>query len=362
MKIIINQNKLISAIRLVERVVSKNISLPILNTILLKTEGGQLQLIATNLEIGIHCSVGVKIEKEGSVAVPAKIFSDFISNVHDEKIILGVDKNIISVISEHYKTQILGMKPDEFPIVPTVRNAIEFTMPSKELSSALTSVFDATSLMETRPELSGVFIHNDGKTVTFAATDSFRLSERIVKVATNAQKSFIIPRATALEMIHLSADHQEDVKIIVSENQIALRGSNFELVSRLIDGRYPDYKKVIPEKFIATVTVDKAEFERNVRMASIFSSSISDLTIKASNATLQVMAKNSDKGEIVSNLASSGVKEPFDVSVNYRYLLDGLKTIPTSALVIGYSGQGSPLVLQGEQHEGQVYVIMPLRA
>ena len=361
MKIIINQNKLQSAVRAAERVVAKNISLPILNTILLKVEGSKVVCTATNLEIGIHHWLGAKVEEPGVLAIPAKIFSDFISTVQDEVITLTSEKNNLLIASERYQTKILCMGPEEFPIIPTLRNKSEFTLSNEQLKTAIAGVLDATSLLETRPELTGVYTRVTAKDVTFAATDSFRLSEYIVKTNTGADTSFIIPRTTALEMMRLAAEHQEPMKIAVSENQISMRGESFELVSRLIDGRYPEYKKVIPDKFTAKITINKQELDRTVRMAGIFSSSISDLLLKVSNGTLQLIAKNSDRGEIAASVPATGVKSPFDASVNYRYLLDGLKVLPTENIVIGYSGQGSPLTLQGEGNDNQVYVIMPLR-
>lgn len=361
MKIILQQKKLANAVQITERVVSKNTSLPILTAILLKAEGGRLQLTATNLEIGVRCWVGAKVEHEGSIAVPARVFSDFINSVTDEKITLTSEKQVLQSVSEHSKTQILGMKPDEFPIIPTLTKTTEVALSGAQLRTALLSVFDATSLLETRPELSGVYVHTEANAITFAATDSFRLAEYILPAKPPAGKSFIIPRTTVLEMIRIVTDHPEEIILAVSENQISLKGSDVELVSRLIDGRYPDYKKVIPEKFTTTLTVAKDELERAVRMASIFSSSISDLHLHASNGVLQLVAKNSDKGEIVSDVAISSVPAPFDISVNYRYLLDGLKVIPTKNVVIGYTGPGNPLALKGENHDQQVYVIMPLR-
>ncbi len=361
MKIIINRNKLQAAIRSVERVIGKNISLPILNTILFKTKGGQLRLTATNLEVGIQYRIGAKIEEEGAIAVPARVFSEFIGNVQDEKITLTTEGNILLVNSEHYQTKILGMGTEEFPLIPSLRATVEFKLPGALIKEALGSVIDATSLLETRPELTGVLVGVGHDRVTFAATDSFRLAEYIAPAATGIEKSFILPRATALEIMRLAGEHEGAVDIAVSENQIAARGEDFELVSRLIDGRYPEYKKIIPEKYVEEITLGKQELERNVRMASIFSSSISDLLIKVNKGQMVVTAKNSDRGEIAAQLPCGGATSAFEVTVNYRYLLDGLKIFTGGDIVMGYTGPGSPLVLKGAGQKHQVYVIMPLR-
>ncbi len=362
MNLIVNQKKLISAVRTVEKVVSKNISLPILNTILLKTDNGRLKLSATNLEIGINYWLGAKINEDGEVAVPARIFSDFISNITDEKLVLAAKKNVISINSDHYKTQILGMETKDFPIIPKIKKEISFKINSQALKIALVSVLDSAALSETRPEISGVYVSISAKNAEFAATDSFRLSEKIIILNDGKEKTFILPRNTAIEVIRIAENIENDLSLAVSDNQILIYGDDFEIISRLIDGHYPEYKRVIPDKFIALAKVNKAEFEKSIRMASIFSSSISDIKLKAGNNLMEISAKNSDRGEISANLVCEIKNKPFEVSVNYHYLLDGLKVLPAEHVIIQFTGEGGPLVLKGENQNDQTYVIMPLRS
>ncbi|MEK7153939.1 MAG: DNA polymerase III subunit beta [Patescibacteria group bacterium] len=362
MKIIINHNKLLTALRVVERIVSRNVSLPILSAILLRTENGRLKLSATNLEIGVNYWVGAKIDEDGEVAVPARIFSDFIGNITDEKVIVTTSKNVISINSEHYKTQILGMESKDFPIIPKVKKETSFKINSQALKMSLISVSDSMALSETRPELSGVYVNISGNKAEFAATDSFRLSEKITVLKEGVNKSVIVPRNAVVEIVRMLENADEEISVAISENQIFLYNDDFEFVSRLIDGRYPDYKKVIPEKFISLVRVNKGEFERNIRMASIFSSNISDIKIRTAKDLMEVSAKNSDCGDITSHLACELKNKPFEISVNYHYLLDGLKVIPTENVIVEFTGEGSPLVLRGDNLKDQTYVIMPLRS
>lgn len=349
------------ALRNVERVVSKNISLPILNTILLKTDNGQLKISATNLEIGTNCWIGAKVNEPGEIAVPAKIFSDFIGNVSDEKVTISTSKNVIIVNSEHYKTQILGMETKDFPIIPKLKKDHEFRIESKVLRSALLAVLDSASLSETRPELSGIYTNISENRAEFAATDGFRLSEKIVNLSTEVSKSFIIPRNTALEISRLVENLNAETSIAVSDNQIFVYGEDFELISRLIDGRFPEYKKVIPDNFMSLAKINKSDFEKNIRLASIFSSSISDIKLKFIKDKMEISAKNSDRGEIVSSVGCSLKNEPFEVSVNFHYLLDGLKIFPTDDILLEFTGELGPLVIKGENQKDQTYVIMPLR-
>ena len=362
MNIIINQSNLQTALRAVERLVAKNISLPILNTIRLKTETGRLELSATNLEMGINYWVPAKINQAGEVAVPARVFSDFITNIPDEKLAISTDQNIITVSSNRHQTQILGLDSKEFPLMPKTKKTDAITIPGPLLRSAIANVIDCVATSETRPELSGIFINISPKKTEFAATDSFRLAEKIVDFGHTDERSIILPRAAALELMRLSEENGGELRLTLAENQIFAHGENFEFVSRLIDGRYPDYKKIIPEKFISLAKVSKNELEINTKLASIFTSSVADIKITAGAGTLQLQAKNSDRGEIVASVACTLKNEPFTVSVNYRYLLDGLKTINSDSVIIQFTGEGSPLVLRASEGKDQTYLIMPLRS
>ena len=362
MIITVNQKKLKFGLSAVERIVSRNVTLPILQNIVLKTENGRLKLSSTNLEIGINFWLGAKIDEEGEVAVPAKIFSDFISNVNDEKITISSKENVIGINSENYKTKIIGFSAKDFPIIPKSKESSFFNILSQEMLSIFTGVVDSASISEARPELSGVLVSFNSDKIEGAATDSFRLAEKNVLRKTGvAEQSVIIPRSTVLELVRIFSNYEGEISLAISENQIFFATEDLEVVSRLIDGSYPDYKKVIPDKFISKVLVSKSELENNVRLASIFSSNISDIKIKAEENNFKVTAKNTDKGEISSKMQAFLKNEPFEVSVNYRYLLDGLKVIPTDRVSIEFTGEGNPLVLKPEEGKDFIYIIMPLR-
>ncbi len=361
MNIIVNTQRFITAIRTAERVVAKNVTLPILQTVKIIANKNNLEILATNLEIGVRSFIGAKIQEEGEVAVPAKILSSFISNFTDETIILIANKQTITVKSSTATTRIFGMETDEFPIIPNVSDGIDTNMSSVELKNGLQAVVDATSISETRPELTGVYMQFKSNGVVFAATDSFRLSQYSISQSQSNIGSYIIPRPTVLEMIRILDDNNGDVKLTLSQSQIALKTDITELVSRLIDGHYPAYSKVIPEKQISSILINKSELEKTVRMSSIFSSNISDIVLIADKDTLTIEAKNSDKGDSNTQIKGEIEKDSFRISINYQYLLDGLKIIKAEKVVLGFTGDGSPLVLRGQGVENHIYVIMPLK-
>ena len=362
MNVLVNHQQLNSALRVVEKMVSRNVSLPILNTVLLKTENGRLRLSATNLEMGINYWLSAKINQEGEIAVPARVFSDFIGNIYDEKVNISAAKNIVAINSENYQTQILGMETRDFPLIPKMRNAIQFKIQSASLKEAIAGVFESSALSETRPEISGIFVNIQKNKAEFAATDSFRLAEKIIDLEEGIEKSIILPRGAALELLRIAESSGEVLTVAISDNQIFVLGADFEFISRLIDGRYPEYKRIIPEKFVSLARVNKNEFERNIRLASVFSSSISDIKLKAEKNVIQLTARNSDRGEIAATLPCVLKDLPFENAVNYNYLLDGLKIIPTENVIMQFTGDGSPLVLRGEERKDHTYLIMPLRA
>jgi len=227
MNIIITQKNLNSALRIIERLVAKHISLPILGTVLLKTEGGQLSLTATNLEAGINYCISAKINQPGEVAVPVRVFSEFISNVTDEKLNLITNKNVLQINSEHYQTKILCLETKEFPLVPKSKEHDQITISSGLLRSAFLNVIEATALSDTRPELAGVYVDFNNKEASFAATDGFRLAEYIISIPLITKQYVIIPRSAAQEIIRLTEEEKE-LKLTISDGQLFIKGEKFE--------------------------------------------------------------------------------------------------------------------------------------
>ena len=199
--------------------------------------------------------------------------------------------------------------------------------------------------------------------IIFAATDSFRLTEKSVDFKNIYKQSFIIPRNTAVELIRIAGELEGDLSFNASDNQVSFFNDDFEMVSRVVDGNYPDYKKIIPEKCLSRVLVKKDELDKTIRVAGLFSTNISDIKINCLDGKIAVLAKNSDKGEIETLVEASLKNQPFEVSLNFHYLLDGLKTVDTEKVIIEFTGQGSPLVIRpNDDRKDVVYLIMPLRS
>ncbi len=362
MKLTTQQKNLRQALHRVEKIISRNVALPILYNVLLKTENGRLKIAATNLEVGITTWIGAKIDETGEIAIPARVLSDFVNIVSEDTVTLTTKNNSVFINSAAYKTQILGHDTHEYPIIPKIKSDPLCTLPVAALRAALTATADSIAISETRPELAGLFFSFLGGEIVFSATDSFRLVEKKVNFPHTQRQTVIIPRNTVLELLHLTGELEGELEIRVGDNQISFTNNEVELISRLIDGVYPDYTKVIPEKIISKALISRNELEKHIRLAGLFSSSIADIHLSCEENTLHISAKNSEKGEVQTTIPAVLKNEPFGVSLNFNYFLDGLKIINTDKVVIEFTGNGSPLVLRPHSDQKDlVYLVMPLR-
>lgn len=362
MKITVHRDRLQKALGFVERVTSRNATLPILSNILIATEAGRLRVSATNLEIGVSSVIGAKVENEGRVAVPARTLSDFIRGIQDETVNLELKQNNLSVRAGRYRTTILCFDASEYPIIPKIEGGQTFTMPSSDLRTLIIAVTDSIAVSDSRPELAGAYLRFQPEEVTMAATDIFRLAERKIPGSFKETAAAIIPRGTIHELARILGDVGGDLTVRIAENQIAFDHEEFAVVSRLIDGRYPEYKKIIPERSLSKVLVRRDEAENAAKVAALFSSSIADIKLECSENELRISGKNSSKGEATAGIEANLKGESFEVSMNYHYFLDGLKMMASEKLILEFTGKGSPFMVRPSTDEGSVvYLIMPLR-
>jgi DNA polymerase-3 subunit beta len=362
MKLTINQKNLKKALALTERITTRNLTLPILNNIVLKTENGRLKIIATNLEIGMSVFIGAKIDEAGEVAIPGRVFADFISGIFDEQVSISTKSNVVSIQSKTYKTHILGIDTKEYPLIPKIKSDPICSLPCATLREVLLRVSDAMAVSDARAELAGVYMHFSPHGITCAATDVFRLAEQVLPIKAQGEHVVIIPRNTVLEIMRICGELEGDIGIRIGDNQISFSTDDMECISRLIDGKYPDYKRVIPEKCLSQALVEREELEQNTRIAGLFSSNIADITIRGEDKKIILTAKNSDKGELQATIPAILKDEAFEVSLNFHYLIDGLRSMRTDKVLLEFTGTGSPFVLRpDDKSKSGVYLIMPLR-
>lgn len=374
MKIFSLQENLKQGLALVSHVAGKNINLPILNNVLIKAETGEIRLAATNLEIGIISAVRGKIEAEGSFTVNAKIISDCIGLLPNKKIGLKQKENDLLVDCENYQAKIRGQSAEEFPLIPEVGKKNYFSAQASAVKNAISQVIFATPASETRLELSGVLFVFAGGLLTIAATDSYRLAEKRIQIKSNneEEKKIIVPAKTLQELLRVLsvnlddevAENSREIKFYISDNQILFTYGATELVSRLIEGQYPDYQQIIPTSSKTKIVIDRQELIRAVKMASLFSKAgINDVNLDFPLDKNQavISSVSGQTGENITNLEAKVTGQENSIVVNYRYLLEGLSNIEKEMVKIEIIDGNTPCLIRPEQDESYLYIIMPIK-
>lgn len=363
MKLSIQKEKLQECVVATEKIIVKSTALPILSNILIEALQGEISVIATNLEIGIEVRASANVHKQGKVVIPAKVFSDVVKVIPDDVIHIEVDGQHLTISSDNTNTTILCVDAAEYPIIPRLTGGEEFEVSQRSLAMAFARVSSAISSLDSRPEISGAYIAIGGKQLRVAGTDGFRLAEAKINLQEDLTLSCIVPRATVLELLHILKDKgDEAVKVRLSDNQISFSLDTRYVVSRVIDGSYPDYQKVIPQNSLSRVLVTRGDLERAVRAAAIFSSSISDVLITCTQDTVSLSAKNTQRGSSRSSVPVQVKGDPFEMSLNYTYLVDAMSATQTEKVILEFTGIGSPLLVKPfDESQNFVYVIMPLR-
>jgi len=370
MKIICLQENLKKELNIVQNIIGKNLTLPILNNILLNTEKKQLKLSATDLEIAITDYVACKIEKEGSITVPAKILVNFVNNLPNKKIDINVKNNSINLKCENYKSNIKGLDAGEFPIIPKIKNEPIIEINSMLLKNSLEQVINFTSLSDIRPEITGIlFDYSSNKEIKLVTTDSFRLGEKTIslkdnKIKKQGQGSVIIPYKTAQELIRIISNQEEVmIKISVENNQILFDFSKIQIISKLIEGAYPNYQQLISQQLETTIVIDKEEFTKAVKLSSFFSSKINDVRLKINSkkSLVEIFSQDVELGENFSEIEAEIKGKDLEIIFNHKYLLDGLNNINSKKILLGLNTESGPGIIKPEGDSSFNYVIMPIK-
>ncbi len=365
MKVVCTQENLSAGLSMVSHVASKNISLPILNNVLLKAEKGSLSLMTTNLEIGVVTHIRGKIEQEGSITVQAKTLSDYIALLPNENVELELEGQTLHVRSKKAKTSMKGVEATEFPLIPEVEANREMTLSGATLKDALTSVAFAVAYDETRPEISGVCMKFSGTNLVLAATDSYRLAERAVTLDTAVDEyQVIIPMRAAQELIRVLGENSETVQIRSNDNQIVFSVGGVTLTSRVIEGQYPDYQQIIPQEHKTKATVNTRAFANTVKQASLFckpGSNDIQLVFDKERGMIIVSATNVQVGQSEAQHEANIEGESNDIIFNHRFLQEGLQNIDTEECVIELNANSNPGLIHPQGAEGYLYIIMPIK-
>ena len=370
MKYICTQENLARGLSITGHLANKSVTLPILSHVMVKTENKAIKLQTTNLELAVTSILRGKVEEEGEFTVPAKLFADFVTLLPNDHVECSVENGTLSINCKNVKTQIRGIAASEFPIIPEVTTITTVTVSAASLHNALQQVVFAASPSETRPEISGVlFSWNGAGTLTLAATDSYRLSERqITAQGVGVANDVIVPAKTAHEVLRilgLLEEGEDSVEIAISENQVGFSAGGTTITSRVVEGRYPDYKQIIPQKTDAGILIDRLAFARACRSAGLFSrNGLYDvqLRVNKANGTLTAVGRDAQTGEQTVDVPCVVSSVDATVTLNYRYLLDGLNAMSQDQISLQIIDGNSAVIMRPDDpNVGYLYIVMPIK-
>ncbi len=377
MKLTILQKNLHQGLTTVGHIATKNAGMPILNNVLISIKDGLINLSATNLEIGITKQIRGKADKDGEITVDAKILSDYIALLPNEKIDISLDKKELKINCQQYNTVIKGQEAQDFPVIPQVDKKIGFNLSVTSLKNALSQILFAINPGDNRLELTGVLFDIKGKAMNLVATDSFRLAKTELDFSLESGQvgadglKVIIPFKTMQEIsriINSSTDElsgdADQLKLFLSDNQAMFVYQGTTIVSRLIEGHYPDYEQVLPVNFKTEAIVDRGELSRAIKMASIFSANTTnaiDITVNSLEQKIIIEAVAGQTGSQQAELTAKIDGQNNSVRLNYRYLLECLNILSTGQVIIKLIDDVAACQISVPKDDNYQYIIVPLR-
>lgn len=365
MKIICTQENLIKGLNIVSHIAGKNISLPILNNILIRAENSQVNFISTNLDIGIKTQIRGKVEESGELTVQARLFTEYANLLGPSNVELIKQTDSLRVVSEGRESLIKGQEAEDYPIIPDMSGVVGIKLGVEKFKNALNQVIFSASYDDVRLELSGVYFNFNKNELYLVATDSYRLAEKriIIDRKEEGEMAKIIPLKVLQEILRIVDDGSKEIEMGFSDNQVVFRFEGTVIISRLIEGNYPDYKEIIPKEKKTKVVCDKNELIKIVKLVSLFTKTgINDVLLEFNKSgEIKVSAANVNLGESKSTLRAEVGGENNSVVFNYKYLLDGLQNLKSKQVVIEMKGSDAPVLLKPDGDKTYLYLVMPIR-
>jgi DNA polymerase-3 subunit beta len=365
------QENLERAVNTTVRFASQKAQLPILGNILISTQKSKIYISSTNLEISASVAIGAKIEEEGEISVPAKVISELISNLPKETITLSSEKEQLKISTSGFSSTVLGMNSTDFPKVPNSLSKDKIINLSKEeITKAMSQVVFATSVDETRPILTGVLFVFEKNSLSLVATDGFRLSRKKIqlKIEDKTPEDVVIPKGILGELGRINFEGEEILFDLQEKEKQAIFGvGETILTSRLLEGEYPDFEKIIPKTSNLKILLDKEEFLRAVKLASIFvRESANVISIKVLKDSIKISGESGSSGsqetKVHAKVDYSGeLAEPFEIAFNYRYIEDFLHSVAGEEVKMEFSGVTSPGIFTDTSDPNYLHLIMPVK-
>lgn len=354
--------KLKSAVMLAEKMTGKNLTLPTLHAILLITTGGSIKIRSTNLAVGIEIEIPAVVEQEGTVLIKGDIFSNVSNNLPGKKeVLLSLENENLIVSTEGNRTLIKCLPQEDFPTLPLVEGET-FEIKSSILQEGIRSVYFCSATTDIKPEIASIFLYTDQDTLTFVATDSFRLAEKKLKVKNIPEISkILIPYKNIGDILRVLDSFSDTVRVSFNRNQLSLSGGGIYFTTRLIDGSFPDYRMILPKEEKSKVVVIKQELLSTLRLSTIFADKFFQVlfSIDSKEKKVLINSKNTDVGSSVSSIDAVIEGESIEVSFNLKYFLDVFQSITSDSISISCTESNKPILVRGIQDTSFLYLLMP---
>jgi len=373
MKLSCLQENLSRGLSIVGRAVATRSTLPITQNILLSAEQSRLKLAATNLEMATTCWIGAKVEREGAITIPARLVIDFVNSLPDDLIEIALPSNshTVEFKSGRFEAHINGIDAEDFPPTPQVSDGISASVEAVNLREGIAQVTFAAATEESRPVLTGINTEFDEEQLNLVAADGFRLAihKTILGSPVGQKATVIIPARTLNELNRLLADQEEPVEITMNQqkSQVLFRLKNAEIVSQLIQGSFPNYSQVIPQSYTTRAVVDIGEFQRVIKMSSIFARDASGIVrlvitpgAELTPGKVIVSAQAEEVGGNVSEIDALIDGEEAKIAFNVKYLSDVLSVLHQTQVALEVTTPSSPGVIRPIGVDNYVHVVMPM--
>ena len=371
MKLSCLQENLSKGLSNVGRAVATTTTLPITKNILIATDDSRLKLVATNLEMAISCWIGAKVEAEGAITLPARILTEFINSLPNEKVEMALNQRTLQLKSGRFEAKINGIEASDFPPIPQVADGISTKIEAEVLHQAITQVSFAAATEESRPVLTGVHMEFDESKLTLAAADGFRLAVYTAATLESVKEktAVIVPARALNELNRFLSDGEEQIEIVINKqkSQALFKLKNIEMVSQLIQGNFPNYSQLIPQSYESRAVIEVADFLRATRMASVFArdgSGIVRLIVtpggEATAGKVAISARAEEIGENVGEIDAMIDGGEAKIAFNARYLSDVLAVIRQKQVALETTTPSSPGVLRPVGIDNYVHVVMPM--
>ncbi len=366
MKIECAQEKLKEGIKYAERIAGKHTTLPVLSCLILDCSlKNQLTIKSTNLDLGIEISIPIKTNELGIVAVPATTINSFIGNIIDsERIIkLETDQGNLKITTSNSSATIKTQPHEDFPSIPRVSIGTPFSLHGSDFVKGLKSVWYSSSVSSIKPELSSVYVYYNEELLVFVATDSFRLAEKKIKV--NKKRDFgqiLIPFKNIPEIIRTFEYVNGEIDVHLDKNQASFNYQGIYLVSRVIDGVFPDYKQIIPKNSTTEAVILKQDLIDALKLSNIFSDKFNQVNFKVnpSQKTCEIKTKNNDIGENITTLNAAITGEKIEINFNYKYIIDCFQSIDSDSITLYFNGLNKPMIISPVSDTSFRYIVMPM--